>query len=51
MILLLAIADLPQVIITPHSAWASEQAMQGLVTILANNVDAFLLGSAQNLVR
>ncbi|MFT6408778.1 MAG: glycerate dehydrogenase [Arenicella sp.] len=47
---LLAIADLDNVIITPHSAWASEQAMATLVTILADNVDAFLLGSEQNLV-
>lgn len=47
---LLSIADLDNVIITPHSAWASEQAMQRLADILADNVDAFLLGSPQNLV-
>jgi glycerate dehydrogenase len=47
---LLSIAKLDNVIITPHSAWASEQAMQRLANILADNVDAFLLGSPQNLV-
>ena len=47
---LLSIANLDNVIITPHSAWASEQAMQRLTDILADNVDAFLLGSPQNLV-
>ncbi|MBL4672357.1 MAG: glycerate dehydrogenase [Arenicella sp.] len=47
---LLSIANLENVIITPHSAWASEQAMQRLADILADNVDAFLLGSPKNLV-
>jgi glycerate dehydrogenase len=47
---LLSIASLENVIITPHSAWASEQAMQHLADILADNVEAFLLGSPQNLV-
>jgi glycerate dehydrogenase len=47
---LLSIANFDNVIITPHSAWASEQAMQRLADILADNVDAYLLGSPQNLV-
>lgn len=47
---LLSIANRSNVIITPHSAWASEQAMQSLVDILADNVEAFLLGSPQNIV-
>ena len=47
---LLSIAERDNVIISPHIAWASEQAMQTLVDILANNVDAFLLGSPQNIV-
>ncbi|MFQ3244950.1 MAG: glycerate dehydrogenase [Arenicella sp.] len=47
---LLSIANFENVIITPHSAWASEQAMQRLADILADNVEAFLLGSPQNLV-
>jgi len=47
---LLSVANHSNVIITPHSAWASEQAMQSLVTILADNVEAFLLGSPKNLV-
>lgn len=47
---LLSIAKRSNVIITPHIAWASEQAMQHLVNILASNVNAFLLGQTQNLV-
>ncbi len=47
---LLSIADRNNVIITPHSAWASEQAMQALADILADNVEAFLLGSPNNIV-
>lgn len=47
---LLSIADQSNVIITPHIAWASEQAMQYLVDTLSENVNSFLLGQAQNLV-
>lgn len=47
---LLAIAHQENVILTPHIAWASEQAMQSLANVLAANVDAFLNGSPQNIV-
>jgi glycerate dehydrogenase len=47
---LLKIADQTNVIITPHTAWASEQAMSRLTDILADNIDAFLLGESKNLV-
>ena len=46
----LSIATRDNVIVTPHTAWASEQAIQSLVDILADNINAFLLGSAQNIV-
>lgn len=34
--------NLPNLIVTPHVAWASRQAMQRLVTQLAENLQAFL---------
>ncbi|GHA09396.1 lactate dehydrogenase [Arenicella chitinivorans] len=47
---LLEIADRSNVIITPHIAWASDEAMQTLANIVSDNVDAYLRGSPQNLV-
>ncbi|NND00187.1 MAG: D-2-hydroxyacid dehydrogenase [Gammaproteobacteria bacterium] len=47
---LLQIAGLTNVIITPHSAWLSQQAMQKLADILADNINGFLSGKPQNLV-
>lgn len=47
---LLSIAGRENVIITPHTAWASEQAMQQLANIVASNIRAFLVGQATNLV-
>lgn len=47
---LLSIANYENVIVTPHIAWASEQAMQSLADILANNIEGFLLGKPQNIV-
>ncbi len=47
---LLSIADRSNVILTPHIAWASEQAMRNLTSILAENVNSFLLEKPQNLV-
>jgi len=41
---LMAIADRPNVIITPHVAWASEEAMQALWNQVVENIDAFLNG-------
>ena len=40
----------PNLIITPHVAWASEQAMQGLADQVVANLDAFVAGRPQNLV-
>lgn len=47
---LLSIANRDNVILTPHIAWASEQAMQSLADILADNVEGFLLGKPQNII-
>lgn len=47
---LLSIAGRENVIITPHTAWASEQAMQQLADIVTGNISAFLAGQATNLV-
>jgi len=47
---LLSIANHSNVIITPHIAWASEQAMNTLGLILSNNVDSFLNNRPQNIV-
>jgi glycerate dehydrogenase len=42
--------DLPNLIVTPHNAWASRQAMQTLADQLVDNLEAFVRGSPQNLV-
>jgi glycerate dehydrogenase len=42
--------DLPNLIVTPHTAWASRQAMQTLADQLIDNVEAFVRGEPQNLV-
>ncbi len=41
---------LPNFILTPHVAWASKGAMQGLADQLIDNVELFVQGSPQNLV-
>ncbi|SBW12823.1 Glycerate dehydrogenase [uncultured Alphaproteobacteria bacterium] len=44
------IAALPNVIVTPHVAWASREAIQGLADQLIDNIDAFCRGEPRNLV-
>jgi glycerate dehydrogenase len=41
---------IPNLIVTPHIAWASRQARQRLLEQLAENITAFIAGTAQNLV-
>lgn len=41
---------LPNLIITPHVAWASREAMQILADQLIDNVEAFVAGSPRNIV-
>lgn len=43
-------ADLPNLIVTPHIAWASRQARQRVVNIVVNNIVAFIDGSPVNVV-
>jgi glycerate dehydrogenase len=43
-------ADLPNLIVTPHNAWASRQAMQSLADQLVDNLEAFVRGEPRNLV-
>ena len=42
--------DLPNFILTPHTAWASREAMQALADQLIDNIEAFVAGSPRNLV-
>jgi glycerate dehydrogenase len=42
--------DLPNLIVTPHNAWASRQAMQTLADQLVDNLEAFVRGEPRNLV-
>lgn len=41
---------LPNLIITPHVAWASQEAMQILADQLMDNIDAFAAGTPRNVV-
>jgi len=41
---------LPNLIVTPHIAWASQGAMQFLADQLVDNIDAWAAGTPQNLV-
>jgi glycerate dehydrogenase len=43
--------SLPNFILTPHIAWASLEAMQALADQLIDNIEAFVKGSPQNLVK
>ncbi|HYE65939.1 MAG TPA: D-2-hydroxyacid dehydrogenase [Pyrinomonadaceae bacterium] len=42
--------SLPNFILTPHVAWASDEAMQALADQVVDNLEAFVSGSPQNLV-
>lgn len=43
-------ARLPNLIVTPHIAWASQEAANRLFDILLNNINRFVAGNPQNLV-
>ena len=47
----MALLDLPNFILTPHVAWASQEAIQGLADQLIANIEAFVAGKAVNVVR
>ena len=42
--------DLPNLIVTPHVAWASREAMQIMADQLLDNIEAFARGAPQNIV-
>ncbi|SNB83479.1 Glycerate dehydrogenase [Kingella negevensis] len=41
---------LPNLIVTPHMAWASDEATRNLVRILEGNINQFVAGKPQNIV-
>jgi len=43
--------DIPNLIVTPHTAWASQQTRQRVVDEVARNIEAFLQGTPRNLVQ
>lgn len=43
-------ADISNLIVTPHVAWASREAMQALADQLIDNIEAFVRGEPKNLV-
>jgi glycerate dehydrogenase len=42
--------DLPNLIVTPHVAWASDEAMQALADQVIDNIEAFIAGRPQNVL-
>lgn len=47
---LIANADLPNLILTPHVAWGADSAIQTLANQLIDNMNAYVAGKPQNLV-
>lgn len=47
---LLGLLDLPNFILTPHVAWASDEAMQALADQLIDNIENFARGQPTNVV-
>lgn len=47
---LMQLLDLPNFILTPHIAWASDEAIQTLTDQLLDNIDAFYRGQPRNVV-
>jgi glycerate dehydrogenase len=48
---LMQLLELPNFILTPHVAWASREAIQGLADQLVDNIEAFHSGTPRNIVR
>ena len=42
--------DLPNLILTPHTAWAGRQARQNVVDQTVANIEAYLAGKPRNVV-
>lgn len=48
---LMKLLDLPNFILTPHVAWASQEAVQSLADQLIDNIEAFHCGKPRNVVQ
>lgn len=48
---LMRLLELPNFILTPHVAWASQEAIQSLADQLVDNIEAFWAGSPRNVVQ
>lgn len=46
----LLVPDIPNLILTPHMAWASRESRQRLLDQVADNIEAFLQGRPRNVV-
>lgn len=46
----MVLVDRPNFILTPHVAWASDEAVQGLADQLVDNIEAFVRGEPRNVV-
>ncbi len=44
------LTSLPNLIVTPHTAWASNEALNRMTEMLEDNINAFAAGKPQNLV-
>lgn len=44
------LTDAPNLLVTPHQAWATVEAMQRLISVLRDNLLAFIDGKPQNVV-
>jgi glycerate dehydrogenase len=47
----MSLLELPNFILTPHVAWASDEAIQGLADQLIDNIEAFVRGEPANVVK
>jgi glycerate dehydrogenase len=47
---LVQLLDMPNFILTPHVAWASEEAIQSLADQLIDNIEAWHEGQPRNVV-
>jgi len=47
---LMALTSLSNFLLTPHVAWASEEAMQALADQLVDNIEAFSASTPRNVV-
>jgi glycerate dehydrogenase len=43
--------DIPNLMVTPHVAWASREARQRIVELVAHNISGFLVGYPRNVVK